>query len=266
MDNQLNIQGCDNITKLICTNINKMLEYALVSDYANAKKYVEKINYEGEILKHFVLNTSPQWLETLLNQCQAFIQKKCNNQDYAQMVKGINETFFQIKNFSWTSYVSPDLDHIFLEYVKELNYNELLEKLADHFEKILLEYRDNLSASQIFNLNNIIQGLRSCKNKSESAISTWLYCARNLIDTLCPEFETVPRFMELLKQTAVVYDESCLLLLEIKNKVICKMQKQFCDGDKIAMIIPPAFAKPKILKEAKNFKTATPESNSRYND
>lgn len=266
MEKHLNIQGCDNITNLICVNIDKMLGYALVSDYVNAKKYVEKINHDGNILKQFMSNTSPQWLEPLLSHCQAFIQKKCNSQDYAQIVKGINEIFFQIKNFSWASYVSPDLDYIFLEYMKELNYNELLEKLAEHFEKILLEYRDNLSASQIFNLTNIIQGLRSCKNKSESAISTWLYCAKNLIDTLCPQFEAVPKFMELLKQTAVIYDESCLLLLEIKNKVICKMQKQFCDGDKIAMTMPSTHVKPKILEEAKKIRAVTQENNSSYND
>ena len=55
MENHLNIQGCDNITKLICVNIDKMLGYALVSDYVNAKKYVEKINYDGEILRAYQL-------------------------------------------------------------------------------------------------------------------------------------------------------------------------------------------------------------------
>ena len=134
---KLRIQGCENITDKLNNNFQQMLRYALINQYSDSKKYAVKIIYDSELLQNFLFSDQPDWLPELIAQCKNYIIPNKSITELANILRAVNEIFIQIKNFSWVSYGSLDLDGLFLKYARELKYDELLEKLASHFEQVI---------------------------------------------------------------------------------------------------------------------------------
>lgn len=93
---------------------------------------------------------------------------------------------------------------------------------------------NKLTYDQCHDVEKIIVGLRSCKNKSAFEMSAWLSSSKNIVEELFPIAKKLAQFQELLKQIVILYDEASLKIIEINNKVISEFGNQFSQGSTIS--------------------------------